>query len=119
MLQDSLGLTAEDHVHRVTLSNQSGTESVEPADVVLQPGSYLEFQTKDRHVRVVSFVMNELSAAQAEFLRSTGQDRSPPLVELDSRFVISFQAAPLGRYPFLVEGSGTPARGAVRVEERR
>jgi hypothetical protein len=115
MLRDSLGLTDQDRVHRVVLRSLDQRESIEPTDISVEPGSYLEFLTRDRRVRVVSFVMSELAPEQASFLRSTGQDRSPPLVELDSRFVVSFDGAPEGRYPFLVEGSGAPARGAVSV----
>lgn len=119
MLQDSLGLTAEDRVYRVALRNQSGAELVEPAETMLEPGSYVEFLSSDRQVRVISFPLDEMDPRQAEFLRSTGQDRSPPLIELDSRFVVSFEGAPLGRYPFVVEGSGAPAHGTVRVENAR
>jgi hypothetical protein len=115
MLQDSLGLTAEDQVHRVMLRKLNQAESLEPAELTIETGAYLEFLTRDRQVRVVSFLLDELAPAQATFLRTTGQDRSPPLVELDSRFVVSFDGAPPGRYPFIVEGSGAPARGAVSV----
>jgi hypothetical protein len=115
MLQDSLGLTAEDEVYRVFLRKLNEAETLEPAEVSIEPGAYLEFLTRDRQVRVVSFLVDELNPAQATFLRTTGQDRSPPLVELDSRFVVSFEGAPEGRYPFVVEGSGAPARGVVSV----
>jgi hypothetical protein len=115
VLQDSLGLTDQDRVHRIVLRVQNQAESLEPSELSIEPGAYLEFLTQDRYVRVVSFVLDELAPEQASFLRSTGQDRSPPLVELDSRFLVSFEGAPPGRYPFVVEGSGAPARGVVSV----
>jgi len=120
LLQDSLGLTGEDRVVRVRLSSRDGSELVEPAQVELEPGSWVEFFTRDRRVHTVSFAMDRLAPEQAGFLRGTSQDRSPPLVELDSRFVVSFEGAPAGRYPFLVEGNGSPARGivVVRTPER-
>lgn len=117
LLQDSLGLTPDDRVHRVLLVSRDGTEVVEPREVVLAPGGYVEFFTRDRRVRTVSFVLDSLGREQGEFLRTTGQDRSPPLVEPDSRFVVSFARAPPGRYPFVVEGSGVPAYGSVLVED--
>ena len=113
LLRDSLGLTESDRVQRIRLGSRGGVEVVEPSEVELAPGAYAEFFTRDRRVRTVAFLLDSLSVEQAEFLRSSGQDRSPPLVELDSRFLTSFQNAPPGRYPFVVEGSGEPARGAL------
>jgi hypothetical protein len=60
--------------------------------------------------------MDGLTPEQAEFLRSSGQDRSPPLVELDSRFVVSFKDAPAGVYRYVVEGTGNSAFGSVQVQ---
>lgn len=115
MLQDSLGLAAGDRVVRVRIAARDGAETVEPSQVELAPGWYLEFFTRDRRLHTVAFLLDSMSLAQAEFLRSTGQDRSPPLIELDSRFVVSFDGAPPGRYPFLVEGNGEAAHGAAVV----
>ena len=61
MLKDSLGLTDQDRVHRVILRSLDQAESIEPTDISVEPGSYLEFLTRDRRVRVVSFLMNELA----------------------------------------------------------
>lgn len=116
LLQDSLGLTAADHVHRVVLSSQNGSESVQPTDLSIEPGHYVEFVTEDGRVRTVSFMLQGLTPAQTEFLRSTGQDRSPPLVELGSRYVVQFTDAPPGRYPFLVEGNERTIQGVVTVK---
>jgi plastocyanin len=115
LLRDSLGLTEDDHVHRVVLASQNGSESVQPTEVSIEPGHYVEFFTQDRRVRMVSFPLAGLTPAQAEFLRSTGQDRSPPLVEIESRYLVSFQDAPPGRYPFLVEGNERSIPGVITV----
>jgi len=116
MLQDSLGLTDNDHVHRVRLFAADGVQRIEPPEVRIQPGAYVEFFTRDRRVRTVSFLLDSLRSDQVAFLRETGQDQSPPLIEMDSRFVLYFLDAPHGRYPFVVEGSDAPARGAVVVD---
>jgi plastocyanin len=116
LLQDSLGLTADSHVHRVALRTDSGAETVAPAQVVIEPGALVEFYTRDRRVRTVSFQLDGLTPEQASFLRASGQDRSPPLVELDSRFVVSFKDAPAGVYRYTVEGTGSPAFGSVQVQ---
>jgi hypothetical protein len=88
---------------------------VAPREVALEPGHFVEFFTEDRRVRTVSFLLDSLNAEQSAFLRSSGQDRSPPLVELETRFVVSFQGAPPGRYPFLVEGNERAISGVVTV----
>jgi plastocyanin len=116
LLQDSLGLTAADHVHRVVLSSQNGSESMQPTELTIEPGHYVEFFTEDGRVRTVSFVLEGLTPAQSQFLRSTAQDRSPPLVELGSRYVVSFTDAPPGRYPFRVEGNERTIQGIVSVQ---
>jgi hypothetical protein len=115
LLRDSLGLTPADHVHRIVLSSNNGTESIAPSEVVVQAGHFVEFFTRDRRVRTVAFLLDSLNAEQSAFLRSTGQDRSPPLVELETRFVVSFQGAPAGRYPFIVEGNERAISGVVIV----
>jgi hypothetical protein len=115
VLQDSLGLTDADHVHRIVLASRNGSESVDPTELSIEPGHFVEFFTRDGRVRTVTFPLAGLTPAQADFLRSTGQDRSPPLVELESRYVVSFEDAPPGRYPFLVEGNERSIPGVVTV----
>src|SRR5690606_28187848 len=90
-------------------------ESVQPAEVQVPPGAWVQFATTDRRIHMVAFQLDSLPPEAAAFLRDTGQDASPPLLELDARFVVTLQGAPPGRYPFLVEGNGAPARGAVVI----
>ncbi len=59
--------------------------------------------------------MDSLGAEARAFLRETDQVASPPLLDRDTRYVISTAGAPPGRYPFVVEGNGRPARGALVV----
>jgi hypothetical protein len=89
---------------------------VHPREVVIEPGDLVEFFSADGWVRTVSFVLEGLAPEQAEFLLATGQDRSPPLLEAESRFVVSFAEAPLGPYPFVVQGGGRGGEGLIRVE---
>ena len=115
VLQDSLNLGDDDRVHRVQLSRVDQKESPEPASVEVREGDYVEFVSADRGVHAISFVLDSLSSAAAQFLRASGQEGSPPLVLPGARFVVLFAGAPLGRYPFLVVGNGTEAHGAVVV----
>jgi plastocyanin len=115
VLQDSLNLGDGDRVHSVRLSRVDQRESPEPASVEVREGDYVEFVSADRGVHAVSFTLDSLSAAAAQFLRVSGQEGSPPLVVPGARFVVLFAGAPPGRYPFVVVGNGTEALGAVVV----
>jgi plastocyanin len=117
LLRDSLGLAEQDRVHRVRLSSPENRETIEPNSVEVRPGDYVEFMTTDRRVHAISFLLDSLPAGAADFLRGTGQESSPPLLEPDARFLVTFEGAPLGRYPFLVAGNGAEARGAITVAE--
>ena len=58
---------------------------------------------------------------QRDFLERTGQLASPPLLQQDARFVLSFREAPAGRYPFHLRGNRASGDGVVivAVEEGR
>jgi hypothetical protein len=72
----------------------------------------------DHRVYLIAFDAPGLGAAESEFLRGTGQDSPPPLVERGSRLVLTFENAPAGRYPFSVETGGASSQGVILVEER-
>jgi len=116
-LKRELGLTDRDEVHRVTLT-AADAESVDPPSVVVPPGAYVEFVTGDWRIHEVQFELDSLSAAARTFLQHSEQSTSPPLVDRDSRFVVWFDRAPPGRYPFVVRGNTAPARGVVIVRPR-
>jgi plastocyanin len=118
VLRDSLGLGDEDRVHRVRLGSADNREVVQPPQVTVRPGDYVEFITQDRRVHALEFMLEELPPAAAEFLRRTGQQGSPPLVQADARFVVSFDQAPPGTYPYVVIGNGEEGRGTVVVAEQ-
>lgn len=115
LLIDSLGLEESDQVFRVELSAEGNRETATPSEVRVPPGAFVEFVTIDRRLHTVAFDLDGAPAAGADFLRETRQDASPPLLDLDSRFVVSFVDAPTGRYPYVVEGNGEPMRGVVVV----
>jgi plastocyanin len=117
LLRDSLGLGDDDRVHRVGLGSADNQEVIQPPQVTVQPGDYVEFVTQDRRVHALAFTLEGLSPAAAEFLVGTGQQSSPPLVESGTRFVVSFEAAPLGTYPYVVRGNGAEGRGTIVVAE--
>jgi len=117
-LRAELGLTDADLVYRITIVGGPG-ESLDPAQVEVPPGAWLEFVSGDWRVHVVRFEADSLSGPPLAFLHDTDQMESPPLVSRDARYVVSFAGAPQARYPFVVEGNGELARGVVVVRSRR
>lgn len=114
LLRVELGLTDADEVHRVMVTGGVG-EVLDPAETVIPVGAWVEFVTTDWRVHVVRFETDSLEGPARAFLEGSSQAASPPLVERDARFVVSFADAPVGRYPFVTEGNGSPTRGVVVV----
>jgi hypothetical protein len=117
VLRDELGLTDRDEVHRILLTAGAAEETA-PDSVTVPPGAWVEFVTGDWRVHEVRFLSDSLDAPARAFLEGTDQLASPPLVDRDARFVVFFGDAPPGRYPFVVEGNGSPAHGVVVVLSR-
>lgn len=114
VLQAELGLTLDDRVHRVRITG-GGVERADPPETTLTPGAYVEFMTGDWLIHEVVFEEDSLSAEQRAFLARTDQLASPPLIERDGRYVLSFEGAPLGRYVYRLEGNGRAGRGVIVV----
>jgi plastocyanin len=114
VLQAELGLTLEDRVYRVAISGGQ-VERAEPAAISIEAGAYVEFVTTDWLIHEILFEADSLGAAQRDFLERTDQVASPPLIDRESRYVLSFVDAPPGRYAYRLEGNGRPARGVIVV----
>lgn len=114
-LREALGVGSDREVRTVRMEIAEGTEMLDPEVVEIRPGYLVEFRSDDRRVRTVAFETDSLGSEAASFIVRTGQEGSPPLVETEARFVVDFTDAPVGRYPFVVEGSARPARGAIVV----
>lgn len=114
-LRRSLGIGPDVEIHRITLGGQGAREHVVPPRLEIEAGSVVEFFTVDGRVHTVRFPPDSLTTAAREFLRRTEQLESPPLVERGSRFVLTFEGAPFGRYPFVSDGNGGSTWGVVVV----
>lgn len=90
-------------------------ERADPQMIAVEAGTYVEFITTDWLIHEVIFEADSLSAEQREFLARTHQLASPPLIERDSRYVLAFEGAPPGRYPYRLEGNGRSGGGAIVV----
>jgi hypothetical protein len=113
-LRDELGLPSGAEVHRVSISG-GRQEIIAPSEVTVSMNGYVEFVTADAWVHEVRFELDSLEGPARDFLVRTDQGESPPMVNADSRFLVSMRGAPPGRYPFRVEGNGGPTSGAVVV----
>lgn len=114
LLQRELGLVESDRVHTIRISGGDAETADPPLDSVAV-GSYVQFVTDDWLVHEVLFEADSLLEDARTFLERTNQMASPPLLQRDSRFVVSFAGAPPGRYRYLIEGNGRPGRGVIIV----
>lgn len=114
-LRDLLGLDSRDWVHPVQLRGRGNDEVAEPARTVVEKGHWVDFRGGDARGHVVRFDTLALSAEARAWMRDTDQVESPPLLTPASRWVVSFEEAPAGIYPFVVEGSGALGAGHIEV----
>jgi plastocyanin len=100
----------------IVLGGRGTEEHVVPSRVIVQVGGSVVFRTVDSRVHTVEFSPSGMTAEAQSYLRRTGQQRSPPLLERGTEYTVTFEGAPPGFYPFLVRGPGVPVEGAVVVE---
>lgn len=115
-LQRELGLTSAHRVHTVSLTT-GVTERAEPSELKVEPGDIVQFVSVDWMVHEVVFELDSLDAEARAFLLRTEQVASPPLLQKDSRFVLTFEGAPPGRYRYSLAGNREPGRGEIVVED--
>jgi plastocyanin len=114
-LREELGIPDEVPIHRIDLSGRGDLMRVVPPVTHAAPGDVVQFVVLDHRVHLVQFREERMSGELVEFLRSTGQDRIPPLMERETRLVLTFEDAPVGVYHFQVEGNGPPVDGEIRL----
>ncbi len=115
VLRASLGLTDRDAVHIIQLRGRGVAEISEPSELAIEAGAWVSFQGGDTRGHVVRFDTLALSATALDWVKQTDQIESPPLLTPASRWVVSFAGAPVGVYPFAVEGSGELGFGRIEI----
>ena len=113
-LRAELGLTERDRVHTVAVRAGVGERS-DPESLEVLVGDLVQFVSTDWMVHEVHFELDSVSAAARAFLEETMQAASPPLLQRDARFVMTFASAPPGRYPYRLEGNREEGRGVIVV----
>jgi hypothetical protein len=109
------GLQEGDRVHVLSLRFGATGEVVEPDSVVVRAGDWVDFELGDGSPRLVAFALDSMAPENRRFLEEAGARSSPPLVAAGSHWVVSFQEAPPGPYPFLVQGARADVRGVIFV----
>lgn len=118
VLRTELGIGPGTEVHRITLTGGE-VERADPAALSVEPGALVEFVTTDWLIHEVIFQVDSVGGERRSFLERTDQTASPPLIDRDSRYLVTFEEAPPGRYPYVLEGNGAPGRGVIIVAEPR
>lgn len=118
IFQDSLGLGPRDEVRSVEIRFGSGGESLTPDSLEIFPGQWVDFHAADGSPRTVGFVEEDLSGAARAFLAEASLLSSPPLLGRDAHWVVPFQGAPPGAYPYRVTGPLGSTAGVILVLPR-
>lgn len=114
-VRERLDVDPRREIHEVTIGGRGDEEHVVPTILEIPADAIVVFTTVDGRVHTVSFPEDSLALDAALFLERTAQMRSPPLVDRGSRFVLTFEGAPGGRYRFRSEGPGGEAWGTLVV----
>ena len=114
-LRAELGIPAGVAIHRIDLSDSGDGTRILPRSTEIRSGDVVQFVMLDHRVHLVRFEGGGLEGNARDFLRETGQETPPPLVEQGARLVLTFEGAPVGSYPFIVDGNGLPVQGEIRV----
>ena len=120
-LRDEFGIASDRAIHFVMLLGEGAREGIDPPSLEVAPGDVVVFETGDWRVHTFAFDLDGTPPDRRTFLEDFRQTASPPLLTLGSRFLVTFEGAPLGDYPFTSEAGGGSARGviSVRVPEGR
>jgi plastocyanin len=111
-----LGVPETTPIYRFDVVVRDGRSALFPRTHEVKAGAWVQFISVGQRVHSVHFLKEAFEDPEGwRFLESTYQTASPPLTEDGARFVMSFEGAPSGAYPFRIEGQGLPVDGVIRV----
>jgi plastocyanin len=110
---DTISLAPGVKIHDLVLRSVAGGE-FEPAATQIRSGDVVRFTTRDSRTHVIEFEEAKLPAVALELFKARTQLRSPPLLVDGATWIVSFEGAPAGQYPFRCVSHG--ARGSVTVK---
>jgi plastocyanin len=95
---DTIDVPAGVDLHDIKVVTDAQSRDFDPVNLKASPGDYVRFTTSDSRTHAIVF---DVAAPEIrKFLESTGQLRSPPLVNNGASWVIALDKAPLGTYVF-------------------
>jgi plastocyanin len=115
LTNDTIQLADGVHLRDVEVRRQA-TGDFEPAAVEADVGDVVRFTAHDRGGHALVFEGPLLQENARQWLGTTGQLRSPPLISDSSAWVISLKDAPPGEYPFRCTTHATTGRLTVRAK---
>ena len=110
---DTITLAAGVKIHDLVLRSIAGGE-FEPATAQIRAGDVVRFTTRDSRTHIIEFEEAGLPPTAADTFRSRSQLRSPPLLVDGAIWIVSFEGAPAGQYPFRCISHG--ARASITVK---
>jgi plastocyanin len=111
-----LGVPASTPIHRFDVVVRDGRSVILPRTRDVRAGDWVQFVAAGHRVHSIHFARDAFDDEAAwRFLEASHQTASPPLIGEDARFLVSFEGAPPGAYPFHVMGQGPPMEGVIRV----
>ncbi|MEO5511907.1 MAG: plastocyanin/azurin family copper-binding protein [Longimicrobiales bacterium] len=96
--------------------DRTRSDELDPAQSNVRTGDLLRFMAQDAGAHAVAFDGDGMSAEARSFLEQSGQMRSPPFMAKGSTWVVSFDKAPPGTYPYRCPTHGV--RGTITVTQR-
>jgi plastocyanin len=114
-LRDTLGIGPRVGFHIVALGGSRDSERISPARLEVSEGDVVVFETVDGRVHALEFATDSLSPEVVTFLRETRQLKSPPLMDLGTKFLVDFEDAPDGRYVFRGRTVGDPVYAVILI----
>ncbi|HSM06556.1 MAG TPA: hypothetical protein VK858_18175 [Longimicrobiales bacterium] len=115
LLRDSLPDAEGIGLRIVEIGFGSRGEELVPDSLEIRVGDRVDFRTLDGSPRVARFRVMGLDEDQYRFLTDGSGLMSPPLVAAGSHWIVHFERAPAGRYPFEVEGPLGTVEGVLWV----
>lgn len=114
---DSASVDLPDSIRQLVVRlDRSTAADLAPASAALRTGDIVRFEAGDAGGHAIAFDGAQLPGEARTWLETTGQLRSPPLVNAGNAWVITFDGAPPGEYPYLCVTHG--ARGSLTVSAR-
>lgn len=115
---DTTRLPSGASIHEVQIRSDFEGAIFEPHELIVRPGDVVRFTAADAGNHALAFDETAIAPESRAFLEVTHQLRGPPLITTGAVWVVSFDGAPPGDYPFTCLTYGGLGRITVQVPAR-